>query len=226
MDGFEINKILGAVLGTALLIIGIGNVANAVYDVEPLKKDAFPVEVAAAGASGAATAAAAPVDIGTALATADVKKGEQIARSKCTACHSLDKGQPPSTGPNLYGVVGGPVIRTDQAFNYSSAMQKFGGTWTYDRLWAFIGNPRDAMPGTAMTFVGLPKEGERANVIAWLRANADSPVPLPAPKKAAEEAPSSGEPPAASSTATSAPEGAPPALAATPAPTTEPATTP
>ena len=67
MDGFEINKILGAVLGTALLIIGIGNVANAVYRVEPLTKDAYPVEVAAGGTAGGAPAAAAPVDIGTAL---------------------------------------------------------------------------------------------------------------------------------------------------------------
>ena len=221
MYGFEINKILGAILGTALLIIGIGNVANAVYEVEPLKKDAFPVEVAAGGATGGAVAAAAPIDLGTALAAADVKKGEQIARSKCTACHTLDKGQPPATGPNLYGVVGGPVIRPEAGFNYSSAMQKFGGNWTFDRLWAFIGNPRDAVPGTAMTFVGLPKETERADVIAWLRMNADSPVPLPEAKKVeAAPAPASGEPPAASSTATTAPEGAAPAAnASAPAPT-------
>jgi len=179
MDGFEVNKILGALLGTALFIIAIGNIAEAVYHVEPLKQDAFPVEVPK---EGAATAAAAPqaVDLGTVLAAADVKKGEDIARSKCTACHSLDKGQADSTGPNLYGVVGGPVIKSP-TFNYSSAMKKFGGNWTFDRLWQFLGGPRDFLPGTAMTFVGLPKENERADVIAWLRTNADSPVPLPAP---------------------------------------------
>ncbi|MFZ1990515.1 MAG: cytochrome c family protein, partial [Alphaproteobacteria bacterium] len=217
MDGFEINKILGAVLGTALLIIGIGNVANTVYRVEPLTKDAYPVEVAASGTAGGAPAAAAPVDIGTALAAADVKKGEQIARSKCTACHTLDKGQPAATGPNLYGIVGGPTAHMGAAFNYSSAMLKFGGNWTFDRLWNFLKSPRDFLPGTAMTFVGLPKETERANLIAWLRTNSDNPVPLPPPQKsAAEAAPAAapgeapaGTPPAASSTA--APEGAAPA---------------
>ncbi|HXZ67800.1 MAG TPA: cytochrome c family protein [Alphaproteobacteria bacterium] len=215
MDGFEINKILGAILGTALLIIGIGNVANAVYRVEPLTKDAYPVEVAAGGTAGGAPAAAAPVDIGTALAAADVKKGEQIARSKCTACHTLDKGQPPATGPNLYGVVGGPTAHMGAAFNYSSAMLKFGGTWTFDRLWNFLKSPRDFLPGTAMTFIGLAKETERANVIAWLRTNSDNPVPLPPPQKAAAEAAPgeapAGTPPAASSTAASAPAAAAPA---------------
>jgi cytochrome c len=208
MDGFEVNKILGAVLGTALMVIAIGNVANAIYRVEPLKQDAFPVEVAATGAGGAAPEAAKPVDLGTALAAADVGKGERIARGKCTACHTLDKGQPPATGPNLYGVVGGPVIRTDENFNYSSAMQKLGGNWTFDRLWHFLASPRDFLPGTAMTFVGLPSEKERADVIAWLRTNADSPVALPAPQ-AAEAAP-----PTAGATTTAA--GAAPATAAPP----------
>jgi cytochrome c len=180
MDGFEVNKVLGALLGTALLFTLIGNISAMVYNVRPLKQDAFPVEVPKAGASASA-APAAPVDLGTVLAAADVKKGEQIARSKCTACHTLDKGQAPATGPNLYGVVGAPVIRKDQSFNYSSAMQKFGGDWTFDRLWHFLAGPREFLPGTAMTFVGLPNDKERADVIAWLRTNSDSPVPLPAP---------------------------------------------
>ena len=159
MDGFEINKILGALLGTALLVIAIGNISEAIYGVEPLKKDAFPVDVPEGGASVGATAqAATPVDLGTVLAAADPAKGERIARGKCTACHTLDKGQPPATGPNLYGIVGNKTAHMGDAFNYSSAMKKLGGEWTFDRLWHFLAGPRDFLPGTAMTFVGLPKE--------------------------------------------------------------------
>lgn len=222
MDGFEINKILGAILGTALLIIGISNVANAIYKVEPLKQDAYPVEVAE-NTGGAAATPKQEVDLGTALAGANLKKGEQIARGKCTACHTLDKGQPPATGPNLYGVVGGPVIRPEEHFNYSSAMQKFGGEWTFERLWTFLANPREDISGTAMTFVGLPKESERADVIAWLNSNSDKPAALPAPKQAADAAPAADAvtPPAASSTATEAPAGEAPASSASAPPAGE-----
>jgi cytochrome c len=197
MDGFEINKILGALLGTALLIIAIGDVSGAIYHVAPLKQDAYPVEVPKEAANGAAAAAPKPVDLGTVLAAADVSRGSEIAHNVCTSCHSLDKGQPDATGPNLYGVVGGPVIKSP-TFNYSSAMKKFGGDWTFDRLWHFLAGPRDFLPGTAMTFIGLPKEKERADVIAWLRTNADNPVPLPAPAPAqAAAAAPAGQAPAA-----------------------------
>ena len=64
-------------------------------------------------------------------------------------------------------------------FNFSDAMKAKGGTWTYDDLSAFLLNPKGFVPGTRMTFVGLKKDDERANVIAFLRAQADSPKPLP-----------------------------------------------
>jgi cytochrome c len=193
MDGFEINKILGALLGTALLVIAIGHVSESIYSAEAPKPAAYPVEVPEGAAAGGPAEAEQPVDLGALLAAADPVRGQRVARSKCTACHTLDKGQPPSTGPNLYGIVGNQVAHLGDAFNYSSAMRKLGGEWTFERMWEFLGNPKQFLPGTAMTFVGLPKESERADVIAWLRDNADAPIPLPAPQ-AAEASPAEGAP--------------------------------
>ena len=196
MDGFEVNKILGAVLGTALLIIAIGRISEAVYEIPEVKQAAFPVDLPEGAAGGGEQVAAAKTDLGTLLAAADPAKGERIARAKCTACHTLDKGQTAATGPNLYGIVGGKMGHMGDAFNYSSAMKKMmasNDTWTYENLWEFLGNPKAFMPGTAMTFVGLPKETERADVIAWLHSNADSQVPFPAPQAAAAE-PAAGAP--------------------------------
>jgi cytochrome c len=193
MDGFEVNKILGALLGTALLVIAISNISSAIYAKPELKKDAYPVKVATAAAPGAAKEKPKPVDIGAMLAAADVSRGERVVHSVCTSCHTVDKGQPPSTGPNLYGVVGADVIRPEEVaagFNYSSAMKKFGANgrkWNFDELWHFLDDPRGYVKGTAMTFIGLPRNKQRADVIAYLNQNSDHPLPLPAPKAAADD---------------------------------------
>jgi cytochrome c len=113
---------------------------------------------------------------GQRLASADVKRGETAAK-KCAACHTFAKGEPNRVGPNLYGVVG---RKKDAApgFNYSAAMKKQEGNWTVEDLDHFLTNPRGAIPGTAMSFAGLPRGKERADVIAYLNSNSDSPQDL------------------------------------------------
>ncbi len=134
--------------------------------------------------------------------TADAKKGQSIA-NKCLACHTLQKGQPTRVGPNLYGVVGTPIIRPETGYNYSQAFQakgKEGFTWTFDNLNHFLTDPRKFIPGTNMTFPGLPNEQDRADVVAYLRTLSDNPVPLPAAPAAggaAPTAPANGTAPAA-----------------------------
>jgi cytochrome c len=112
-----------------------------------------------------------------ALASADVKRGENSAK-KCAACHTFNKGGPTLVGPNLWGVVGRPKA-SEPGFNYSPALKAKGGNWTFDELYHFIANPRADIPGTAMTFPGIPRPNERADVIAYLNTLSDNPAPLP-----------------------------------------------
>jgi cytochrome c len=126
---------------------------------------------------GEQTAAAPAASINDLLKTADVNAGQQAAK-KCMACHTFDKGAPNKVGPNLYGIVGNKHAHKDD-FNYSDAMKNSGGQWTYEALDQFLTSPKQAVPGTKMTFAGVKKPDERANIIAYLRTLSDSPVPLP-----------------------------------------------
>ena len=130
----------------------------------------------------AAKAPEQPIE--TLLASASVEKGQTIAK-QCQACHTFDKGGPNRVGPNLYGIVG-RARGSHPGFNYSAAMKAKGGTWTYDELNKFLTHPQGYIPGTAMTFAGLSRETQRADVIDYLHTLADNPEPLP---KAAEAAP-------------------------------------
>jgi cytochrome c len=102
------------------------------------------------------------------LAKADPKEGQQDAQI-CTACHTLQKGQPNAIGPNLWGVVGGPIAEDRGGYDFSSALQKKkGGKWTPALLNQWLTNPQAFAPGTKMTFAGFPSEKERADVISYL----------------------------------------------------------
>jgi cytochrome c len=145
---------------------------------------AAPAQAAAAetpAATEAATPAeteAVPQDIGARLAAADPGAGEKVF-NKCKACHNADQGGANKVGPNLWNVVGAPVAH-HEGFNYSAALSgKSGGTWTYEQLDTYLTSPKAWAPGTKMTFAGLSKPEDRANVIAYLRTRNDSPPPLP-----------------------------------------------
>lgn len=99
------------------------------------------------------------------LAEADISKGER-AFGKCKACHKLGEGEN-STGPSLFEIVGSDRGIKD-GFTYSGAMASIGGTWTAEELDGFLTKPRDYIAGTSMTFAGLPKATDRANIIAYL----------------------------------------------------------
>jgi cytochrome c len=73
----------------------------------------------------------------------------------------------------------GRDIASVSDFNYSDALKSKEGEWTYEKLNEFLTNPRDWAPGTKMTFVGIKKPEERADVIAYLRSITDNPPPLP-----------------------------------------------
>ena len=120
------------------------------------------------------------------LAGADPKQGEADA-ALCKVCHSFEKGGPAIVGPDIYGVVG-RKIASAEGFNYSPALKKHADqSWTYENLDVWLTNPQAFAPGTTMAFPGVPDLKKRANIIAFLRANADSPAPLPEAAAPAEE---------------------------------------
>jgi len=225
MDSFEWNKIAGAVLGTLLFVLVLNIVVGIVFEVpEPAK----PGYIVAGVPAENATASTAPVaevlpDWGTELPKASVADGEKVA-ARCQQCHDLTKGGPNKIGPNLYDVVNRPRA-SHPGFDYSGAMKAKSDPWTYDELFKYLKSPQSYVPGTKMTFAGLPREQDRINLIAYLRSNADSPVPIPAPapKAAAPAAaPAAGAAPAATGVTAPA-NGTAAAPASAPAPAANPA---
>jgi cytochrome c len=182
MDSFELNKILGAILGTCILLLVTSFAAGAIFSPVMPAKPGFEIAVKEDTHGGGKEAAAAPSEpIEKLLQTASVEKGAAAAK-KCAACHTFEKGGPNRVGPNLFGIV--ERARASEAgFNYSAALKGKGGKWTFQELNAFIANPKAAVPGTAMGFAGIQKDSERADVIDYLRTLADTPVPLPTAAK-------------------------------------------
>jgi cytochrome c len=197
MDSFEWNKIIGAVLGTAIFIFVVRLVAEGIYEPEKPAKPGYVVEGVVetpAGGGAAAPVEEATPDWGTVLAKADVAAGKATS-AKCEACHDTTSAKTIKIGPPLFGVVD-RARASIAGFSYSGAMKGKPGNWTYDELFKFLKAPGAYVPGTKMSFAGLSKSDDRISLIAFLRSNADSPAAIPAPKPAAA-APAAAAPAAA-----------------------------
>ena len=177
MSSIEINKIAASVL-LALIVAWVSGLLASKL-IEPKMPQHAAIAVASAPAAPAASSqpAAGPEPLGPLLASASVDAGKDVAK-KCAACHTFDKGGPNRVGPNLYGIVGDDIAHDRGGYAFSDALKKKGGTWTVDALNDWLFKPQGFVQGTKMTFVGLPKAKDRADVIAFLNSLSDSPKPL------------------------------------------------
>jgi cytochrome c len=181
MDSFELNKIIAAVLMTALIVIGINKLSDVIFFVEKPKESAYKVE----GVELASTSSQKPteikevvqLDIKEFLAMGDLAHGEKVFK-KCSACHIIAKGGKNKIGPALYGIVG-KASAISEGYSYSKALKAHGKNWNFEELNAYLLKPQAHIKGTKMAFAGLRKEKDRASVILYLNSQSDSPLPKP-----------------------------------------------
>lgn len=171
------NTMAGCFLASALFAMVLGKVSNALVNPHFPEKPAIAV-AEAAPAAGAAPAAAELPPIGAKLKDANVEKGKALFAQQCYTCHTIDKGGANKVGPNQWDIVGRKKA-SHEGFSYSSALQAKGGEWTYEDINHMIFKPQGFVRGTKMAFAGLPKEQDRADLIAYLRTMNDNPPPLP-----------------------------------------------
>ncbi len=167
-DTMTFTKILGAGCG-ALLLFLLGNWgAELIYHGSGGHGDeehaqGYVIEVADAEE---AAEEEPEIDFAELMAAADVGKGEKVF-SKCKACHKLEDGAN-GTGPHLYSIVDRRIAAVD-GFGYSEVLATNEEAWTVENLEGFLADPKGWAPGTKMSFAGLKKPTDRANIIAYLQ---------------------------------------------------------
>lgn len=212
MGELGLNKIIGAVLASALGIMFLMQLPNVVFasgaahhgdeteaatlSEKMCQQFHYCIEVAEAAGAGAA-AAAEVFDLGAALVSADLTRGERLFASQCSTCHTINPGGANGTGPNLHNTVGADKAHIP-GFAYSGALANAEGTWTYENLDGWLNNPAGYLRGTSMSFAGIRRDADRAAVIAYLAANTENAPAFPAPLPAADDGeidpvPSEGE---------------------------------
>ena len=181
MDSFEINKIIAAVLLTALIVIGLGKFTDILFHVEKPKESAYKVEgletSVAKTSSSSEIKEVEKIDIGQLLALGDLVHGEKVFK-KCSACHMIASGGKNMIGPNLWSVIGRTAGSVSD-YKYSKAMVAYGKEWTFEEMNSYLIKPQAYIKGTKMAFAGLRKEKDRASVILYMNSKSDSPKALP-----------------------------------------------
>ena len=191
MDELGFNKLFAGFLMAGLLLLAGIKLAEVMVPHSDLAENAYKIEMPeVSDVADAAPVAKGPEPIMAMLADADIAAGEKLSK-KCSACHVFNAGGAAKVGPALWNIVN-TAIGASEGFAYSSAMAGFGWAWDYASLNAFLAKPKAYMAGTKMNFVCLKKPKDRANMIAWLRQQADAPVALPSADEIAAETAANG----------------------------------
>ncbi|MDX2236737.1 MAG: cytochrome c family protein [Hyphomonadaceae bacterium] len=188
MSDLRMNAVIGAVLASALGVMGLQELSGSVFATHLPETPGYAPEVIQEVAVAAPTEDAGPPDFGTLFAdaanlTALIERGDRV-HAQCTSCHTVDQGGPNRIGPNLWEIFG-RAPGSHPGFEYSDAMKAYGGVWSYENLDAFLRSPAQAVRGTKMSFAGIRNTEDRVALIAYLRSLSASPAPLPAPLPAA-----------------------------------------
>jgi len=179
------NTISGWVLAGGIAALGLSILSGEYFHAERPEKMGYPIE--GVEVEGEAGAAEAGPPIATLLPAADPAKGAEVFK-KCAACHTVNQGGANGIGPNLYGTMGEGIGQGKGGFAFSDPLKAVGGTWDFDKMNAWLTSPRKFAPGTKMTFAGLSKAEDRANVMVYLNQQGSN-IPLPAAPAAGAAAP-------------------------------------
>ena len=181
MSGLEVNKILASIIFAVLIVTLIGHFGDLVINIEhhDEKETAYKIDVEESESTEASIAKKEEViePIAALLASASMENGEKLFK-KCATCHNYEKGGANKVGPQLWNLINRPKANVD-GFAYSKALAEFGGEWTYEELAEFLYKPKKYIKGTKMNFAGLKKVKDRADIVYFLRAQSDNPIPLP-----------------------------------------------
>jgi cytochrome c len=179
------NTIAGWVLFAGIIALGGSIVAGELFHAERPETMGYPIEGVEIEGEGGAEA---EKPIAFYLATADAAKGEAVFK-KCAACHNADPGGANALGPALFGSMGKPIAG-HPGFAYSDALKSVGGTWDWEKMSAWLANPKKFAPGTKMTFAGLSNPQDRADLMLWLNGKGSG---LAVPPPPAEDAAATGD---------------------------------
>jgi len=177
MDSFEINKIIGTILITVLIVFGIVKVSDVIFAVKKPSIEGYKVEITDENNTATQTSAENTVDISSLLALGSVKHGEKVFK-KCKACHSIKEGGGNKIGPKLWSVMFRP-IGSIADYKYSKALLEYKKEWSWEEMNGFLAKPSAWIKGNKMGFAGLKNEKDRASIILYLNENSNNPKSLP-----------------------------------------------
>lgn len=181
-SGDLFNTAAGWVLFAAGLGLGLSILADKYFhgsSAERPEQLGYVIEVAEQEG-----AASGEMSMAEALTLVSAEDGERVW-AKCQSCHSINAGGANGVGPNLHGIMGADIAARP-GFSYSGALQALDGSWDWERMNAWLKNPRGYVDGTKMAFAGLSKIEDRAAVALYMNANGGN-IPLPTFTPAAAE---------------------------------------
>jgi cytochrome c len=178
MDHVNVNRVALSALGAVLFVMLLTASSNLLLSPRTPAVPGFALPTSGPATEAAAAPKAAPeTPLPVLLAKADVAKGENDVKI-CATCHNFKEGAGAKIGPDLWNVVGRPVA-SFPGFVYSDSLKAIGGDWTYDKLSAWITDPKAMAAGTKMAFAGEKDEKKRADILDYLHTLSDKPVALP-----------------------------------------------